>query len=104
MNICRYVIAMQNFTEELSTENLANLLDKTIRKIPGLDVTQTELTSVTENEANIIRGINISKTIKGRVNCTAQTLQLAIKDCIDSDATINNIITKLKVVNPDDPK
>ena len=89
---------MQHFTEELSSETLANLLDKTIRKIPGLDVSQTELTSVNENAANIIRGITISETIKGQVNCTAHTLQLVIKDCIDSDATINHIITKCQAV------
>jgi hypothetical protein len=73
---------MQHFTEEHTSKNLAALLDKTMKMIPSLDVTKTEVTSVNDNAANIILGINLSETIRGQVNCTAHTLQLVVNDCL----------------------
>ncbi len=89
---------MQHFTEEHTSKNLANLLDKTIRLIPSLDVTKTKVVSVNDNAANIIWGINLSETIRGQVNCMAHTLQLIINDCLQSVDEVNQIIENCKAL------
>ena len=90
---------MQHFTEEHTSKNLANLLDKTIKLIPSLDATKTKVVSVNDNAANIIRGINLSETIRGQVNCMAHTLQLVINDCLQSVDEVNQIIEKCKALS-----
>ena len=87
---------MQSFTEDHSSKNLAALLDRSVRLIPSLDLSKTELTSVNDNASNIVRGITLSETIGMQVNCAAHTLQLVINDCIASNQTINEIIDSCK--------
>ena len=89
---------MQHFTEEHTSKNLANLLDKTVRIIPSLDLSKTKLTSVNDNAANIVRGISLSETITGQVYCTAHTLQLVINDCLQSVVEVNEILDKCRAL------
>lgn len=89
---------MQNFTEDHTSKNLANILDKLIRMIPGLDLSKTKLTSVNDNAANIVRGIRLSDTITGQVRCVAHTLQLVLNDCINSEPQVADIIRKCKAI------
>ena len=97
-NIFRFVVTLQNFREDHTSKNLAGLLDACIRKIPGLNLAKTMLTSVNDNAANIVRGIRISETVTGQVRCVAHTLQLVLNDCMDSQPEVSEIIRKCKAL------